>query len=150
VCFRANFTFQFYVENTTNIISLSFIWIIQNIDFIPDDIKQLYKTVWEISMKTLINYSMERGLFIDMTQSLNLFIANPTIKKLTNMHFFAWKKFLKTGIYYLRSKSLATTTKFSIDPNLEKKKKTTKKSPTKEEILVCSIENKDDCLLCSS
>lgn len=124
---------------------------IQNIDFIPDDIKHLYKTVWEMSMKNIINLSMERAIFIDMTTSMNLFMANPTIKKLTNMHFYAWKKFLKTGIYYLRSKSLATTTKFSIDPNLEKKKKTTKKiTPSNEEILACSIENKDECMLCSS
>jgi ribonucleoside-diphosphate reductase alpha chain len=131
---------------------------IQNIEVIPDDIKSLYKNVWEISMKNIIDQSAERGPFICMTQSLNLFMASPTIKKLTSMHFYGWKRHLKTGIYYLRSKPQASAGKFSIDANLEKKtkenkkgkKSSEKKEPTKEEILACSIENREACDLCSS
>lgn len=129
---------------------------IQNIDIIPDDIKELYKTVWEITMKNFIEQSAGRGPFIDMTQSLNLFMASPTIKKLTSMHFYAWKQGLKTGIYYLRSKASAGASKFTIDPNMEKRikdKKKKGKSLTKKEeeaVLMCSIENKDECMMCTS
>jgi ribonucleoside-diphosphate reductase alpha chain len=125
---------------------------IQNIDSIPDDIKALYKTVWEMSMKNLIDLSAERSPFICMTQSLNLFMSSPTIKKLSSMHFYGWKQGLKTGIYYLRSKSQASAGKFSIDANLEKKVKGKgkKAEPTQEEILACSIENREACDLCSS
>jgi len=129
---------------------------IQNIENIPDNIKELYKTVWEIKMKDFIDQSVERGPFIDMTQSLNLFMASPTIKKLTSMHFYAWKQGLKTGIYYLRSKASSGASKFTIDPNMEKKikeKQKKGKSLTKQEeeaILMCSIENKEACMMCTS
>jgi ribonucleoside-diphosphate reductase alpha chain len=129
---------------------------VQNIDIIPDDIKALYKTVWEITMKNFIDQSAQRGPFIDMTQSLNLFMASPTIKKLTSMHFYAWKQGLKTGIYYLRSKASSSASKFTIDPNMEKKikeKQKKGKSLTKKEeevVLMCSIENKEDCMMCTS
>lgn len=78
---------------------------IQNIPGVPDHFKSVYKTVWEISQKSLINQASDRGLFIDQSQSLNLFVESPTHSKLTSMHFYAWNKGLKTGIYYLRSKS---------------------------------------------
>jgi ribonucleoside-diphosphate reductase alpha chain len=129
---------------------------IQNIDIIPDDIKELYKTIWEISMKNFIEQSAERAPFIDMTQSLNLFMAAPTIKKLTSMHFYAWKKGLKTGMYYLRSKPSASASKFTIDPEMEKKikeKQKKGKSLTKKEkeaVLACSLENPESCTMCSS
>jgi ribonucleoside-diphosphate reductase alpha chain len=129
---------------------------VQNIDIIPDDIKALYKTVWEITMKNFIEQSAQRGPFIDMTQSLNLFMASPTIKKLTSMHFYAWKQGLKTGIYYLRSKASSSASKFTIDPNMEKKikeKQKKGKSLTKKEeeaVLMCSIENKEACMMCTS
>jgi ribonucleoside-diphosphate reductase alpha chain len=125
---------------------------IQSIDSIPDDIKALYKTVWEMSMKNLIDLSAERSPFICMTQSLNLFMSAPTIKKLTSMHFYGWKRGLKTGIYYLRSKAQASAAKFSIDANLEKKVKAKDKQTevTAEEILACSLENREACDLCSS
>lgn len=125
---------------------------IQSIDSIPDDIKTLYKTVWEMSMKNLIDLSAERSPFICMTQSLNLFMSSPTIKKLSSMHFYGWKQGLKTGIYYLRSKSQASAGKFSIDANLEKKVKGKGKKvePTQEEVLACSLENREACELCSS
>jgi ribonucleoside-diphosphate reductase alpha chain len=122
---------------------------VQNIPEIPDDIKALYKTVWELSQKALIELSADRAPFIDHTQSLNLFLANPTLKKLTSMHFYAWKKGLKTGIYYLRSKASYSASKFSIDAELEKKVKENKELTIEEQTLLCSLENKDACLMCS-
>lgn len=94
---------------------------IQHIDFIPADIKELYKTVWELSMKDIIDMSRERGYFIDQSQSLNLFMEGATFAKLTSMHFYAWKSGLKTGMYYLRTKSAVDAIKFTL--NNEKKDK---------------------------
>ena len=129
---------------------------IQNIDIIPDDIKQLYKTVWEISMKSVIEQCHDRGVFIDQMQSMNLFMANPNYKRLTSMHFYAWRSHLKTGMYYLRSKASASAGKFSIDPELEKRireKQERGEQLEQEEqaaVLSCSLENKEDCMMCSS
>jgi len=88
---------------------------IQNIDEIPEDIKELYKTVWELSMKDIIDMSRQRGYFIDQSQSLNLFLEGATMAKLTSMHFYAWKSGLKTGMYYLRTKSAVDAIKFTLD-----------------------------------
>ena len=88
---------------------------IQNIDIIPQDIKELYKTVWELSMKDIIDMSRHRGYFIDQSQSLNLFMEGATMAKLTSMHFYAWKSGLKTGMYYLRTKSAVDAIKFTLD-----------------------------------
>ena len=92
---------------------------IQDIDIIPQDIKELYRTVWELSMKDIIDMSRHRGYFIDQSQSLNLFMEGATMAKLTSMHFYAWKSGLKTGMYYLRTKSAVDAIKFTLD----KKKK---------------------------
>lgn len=89
---------------------------VQNITDIPEDIKELFKTVWEISQKTLIDMARDRGCFIDQSQSLNLFMESPTIPKLSSMHMYAWKSGLKTGIYYLRSKAKARPIQFSLNP----------------------------------
>ena len=88
---------------------------IQNINGIPDNIKELYKTVWEMSMKDIIDMSRHRGYFIDQSQSLNLFMEGATMAKLTSMHFYAWKSGLKTGMYYLRTKSAVDAIKFTLD-----------------------------------
>jgi len=88
---------------------------IQNIKGIPEDIKELYKTVWEMSMKDIIDMSRQRGYFIDQSQSLNLFMEGATMAKLTSMHFYAWKSGLKTGMYYLRTKSAVDAIKFTLD-----------------------------------
>ncbi|MEN8789349.1 MAG: ribonucleoside-diphosphate reductase subunit alpha [Flavobacteriaceae bacterium] len=93
---------------------------IQHIDIIPDEIKQLYKTVWELSMKDIIDMSRQRGYFIDQSQSLNLFMENANYAKLTSMHFYAWKSGLKTGMYYLRTKAAVDAIKFTLD-NTKKK-----------------------------
>ncbi|MEC3905921.1 ribonucleoside-diphosphate reductase subunit alpha [Tamlana sp. 2201CG12-4] len=87
---------------------------IQHIDIIPQDIKDLYKTVWELSMKDIIDMSRQRGYFIDQSQSLNLFMEGATMAKLTSMHFYAWKSGLKTGMYYLRTKSAVDAIKFTL------------------------------------
>src|SRR6056300_22005 len=89
---------------------------IQNIMDIPDDIKQLYKTVWEISQKCIIDMAADRGRFIDLSQSMNLFMESPTLSKLSSMHMYAWKAGLKTGMYYLRSKAKARPIQFSLEP----------------------------------
>ncbi len=90
---------------------------IQNIVDIPDDIKNLYKTVWEISQKCIIDMAADRGRFIDQSQSMNLFMESPTMSKLSSMHMYAWKQGLKTGMYYLRSKAKARPIQFSLEPD---------------------------------
>ena len=89
---------------------------VQNIVDIPDDIKNLYKTVWEISQKCIIDMAADRGQFIDQSQSMNLFMESPTMSKLSSMHMYAWKAGLKTGMYYLRSKAKARPIQFSLEP----------------------------------
>jgi ribonucleoside-diphosphate reductase alpha chain len=140
---------------------------IQTIEGIPDNIKLLYKTVWELSMKDIIDMSADRGAFIDQSQSLNLFVESPNMGKLTSMHFYAWKKGLKTGMYYLRTKAASSAIKFTVkkkeektpekevfseisDKKLEKASSEPVKSFTEEEILACSIDNPDDCEACGS
>lgn len=93
---------------------------IQHIDIIPQDIKELYKTVWELSMKDIIDMSRQRGYFIDQSQSLNLFMENANYSKLTSMHFYAWKSGLKTGMYYLRTKAAVDAIKFTLDNTANK------------------------------
>ncbi|MDX1314796.1 MAG: ribonucleoside-diphosphate reductase subunit alpha, partial [Eudoraea sp.] len=93
---------------------------IQHIDIIPEDIRELYKTVWELKMKDIIDMSRQRGYFIDQSQSLNLFMENANFAKLTSMHFYAWKSGLKTGMYYLRTKAAVDAIKFTLD-NTKKK-----------------------------
>ena len=102
---------------------------IQHIDGIPEEIKELYKTVWELSMKDIIDMSRQRGYFIDQSQSLNLFMENANYSKLTSMHFYAWKSGLKTGMYYLRTKAAVDAIKFTLD-------NTKKKEPVAEEAVV--------------
>jgi len=89
---------------------------IQNIVDIPDEIKNLYRTVWEIKMKDVIDMAAQRGRFIDQSQSMNLCMESPTLSKLSSMHMYAWKQGLKTGMYYLRSKAKARPIQFSLEP----------------------------------
>tara|TARA_B100000795_G_C22803239_1_gene443132 strand:- start:1393 stop:4965 length:3573 start_codon:yes stop_codon:yes gene_type:complete len=112
---------------------------IQQINEIPDDIKKIYKTVWEMSQKVLIDMSADRGAFICQSQSLNLFLAKPDFSKLSSMHFYSWKKGLKTGIYYLRTRPVAKAQQVTIDPNMK----------TPEPIQACKL-NDPDCLACGS
>ncbi|XP_064607569.1 ribonucleoside-diphosphate reductase large subunit-like [Liolophura sinensis] len=129
---------------------------VQNIDEVPDNIKKLYKTVWEISQKTVINMAADRGAYIDQSQSLNIHIAEPNYGKLTSMHFYAWKKGLKTGMYYLRTKAAASAIQFTVDKSKLKKPAATTTPTTAEKseenmaAMVCSLQNKDECLMCGS
>lgn len=118
---------------------------IQQIDEIPTHLKAVYKTVWEISQKTIIDMSADRGAFICQSQSLNLFMKQPNIAKLSSMHFYAWSKGLKTGMYYLRSSSATNAIKFSIDAEKVKKRK----QQQKELELSCSLNENETCEVCS-
>ncbi|HRN98528.1 MAG TPA: ribonucleoside-diphosphate reductase subunit alpha, partial [Flavobacterium sp.] len=111
---------------------------IQNIDGIPQDLKELYKTVWEMSMKDIIDMSRHRGYFIDQSQSLNLFMQDATYAKLTSMHFYAWKSGLKTGMYYLRTKSAVDAIKFTL--NNEKKQEPVAAPVIKQEVAAPAVE----------
>lgn len=88
---------------------------VQDLD-IPDDLKKIYKTAYELSMKTLIDLAADRGIYVDQSMSLNMFVAAPTFRKLSSMHFYAWSKGLKTGMYYLRSKPASGAKKITVDP----------------------------------
>ncbi len=126
---------------------------IQGIPAVPDDIKARYKTVWEIKQKTLIDMAADRGAFICQSQSLNLFVQDPTIAKLSSMHFYAWKKGLKTGIYYLRTKSAVQAIKFTVDPALLKGGTVTLQPAGVDPSLVkaqATATTTAECLLCSS
>ncbi|MFZ6023885.1 MAG: ribonucleoside-diphosphate reductase subunit alpha [Bacteroidota bacterium] len=92
---------------------------IQHIEEIPSDVKELYKTVWEIKQRAIIDMAADRGAYICQSQSLNLFIDNPTISKLTSMHFYGWKKGLKTGMYYLRTQAATQAVQFTVDKQKE-------------------------------
>jgi ribonucleoside-diphosphate reductase alpha chain len=130
---------------------------IQNIPEIPQEIKDLYKTVWEISQKAIIEMSADRGAFICQSQRLNIHLTDANFGKMTSMHFYAWKKGLKTGMYYLRTKAATDAIKFTVS-------KEEKKEPQKEALnqvnetqasynqqaIQCSLDNPDDCEMCGS
>jgi len=115
---------------------------VQHIERIPDQIRELYKTVWELSQKTVIDLAADRGAYICQSQSMNLFIPDVTLGKLNSAHFYGWKKGLKTGMYYLRTQSKATALK-GLGVDLSQKDKT-------DEQIACSIDNPDDCEACGS
>ena len=138
---------------------------IQNIDGIPDDIKALYKTVWELSQKVIIDMAADRGAYICQSQSMNLFIESPNFGKLTSMHFYAWEKGLKTGMYYLRSKAAADPIKFTL--TAKKKEAVMANGETvmngngngaangmvmeeAQEQIACSLDDPDGCEACGS
>lgn len=131
---------------------------IQNIDEIPQNIKDLYKTVWEISQKKVIDMSADRGAYICQSQSLNIHMQDPNFGKLTSMHFHAWRSGLKTGMYYLRTKAAKDATKFTIStemvkPKLQPKAKVDDGMTDQERELAamqCSLDNPDDCVMCGS
>ena len=121
---------------------------IQNIDEIPQDIKDLYKTAWEISQKVIIDQAADRGAYICQSQSLNLFMENANFAKLTSMHFYGWKAGLKTGMYYLRTKAAADAIKFTLDKNAA----AAPVAKTEEERMAeiaCSLDDPDSCEMCS-
>ncbi len=115
---------------------------VANIDCIPDRLKELYKTVWELKMKDIIDMAADRGKFIDQSQSLNLFVADPKPDRLTAMHFYAWQKGLKTGMYYLRTKPAVNAIQYTVEGNQQAGSQT----------FACQIpsDGEDVCLSCSA
>jgi ribonucleoside-diphosphate reductase alpha chain len=105
---------------------------------IPADIQNIYKTVWEVKQKTLIDMAADRGPYICQSQSLNLFMADPDYRKLTSMHFYAWRKGLKTGIYYLRTRAAASAQKFTVEPVAKIGDNSTTEPIAEEGCLMCS------------
>ena len=118
---------------------------IQGIKEIPDDIKLLYRTVWEVSQKSIIDMAADRGAYICQSQSMNIHMQDANFGKLTSMHFHAWKKGLKTGLYYLRTKAAADAIKFTIV-----KDEKSQAMEDKQAEVQCSIDNQDDCEMCGS
>lgn len=129
---------------------------VQDIDEIPDNLKELYKTAWEISQKTIIEMSADRGAYIDQSQSLNIFMENANFAKLTSMHFYGWKAGLKTGMYYLRTKAARDAIKFTLDksqtsePTAQAKAAAAATEEQRQAEIACSIDNPDDCEMCGS
>ena len=121
---------------------------IQNINEIPEKIKLLYRTVWEVSQKSIIEMAADRGAYICQSQSMNIHMQDANFGKLTSMHFHAWKLGLKTGLYYLRTKAAADAIKFTIVK--EEKENPKEKKIEDQEAIQCSIDNQDDCEMCGS
>ena len=129
---------------------------VQNIDEIPAELKEIYKTVWEIKQRNIIDMAAGRGAFICQSQSLNLFMDKPSVSKLTSMHFYGWRKGLKTGMYYLRSKAATQAVQFtvekqggkSVEPLIDKSQENILESDTFPEGTSCSME--DGCISCGS
>jgi ribonucleoside-diphosphate reductase alpha chain len=120
---------------------------VQNINEIPTQLKDLYKTAWEISQKTILEFAADRGAYICQSQSLNIFMENASFGKLTSMHFHGWKQGLKTGMYYLRTKAATDAIKFTVDKNFSKEpeNKTNESKVAKE---VCSTDSSENCETC--
>jgi ribonucleoside-diphosphate reductase alpha chain len=123
---------------------------IQNIDIVPQRLKDLYKTAWEISQKAIIDLAADRGAYICQSQSLNIFMENANFGKLTSMHFYGWEKGLKTGMYYLRTKAATDAIKFTVDKIATEEPSEKAIKEAEAEALACSIENGDDCEACGS
>ena len=114
---------------------------VQNIEGFPEDLKEVYKTVWETSQKTVIDMAADRAPFIDQTQSMNLWLATPTFGKVNSMHMYAWKKGLKTGMYYLRSRSAVDAVKVTVSSEKKAKESFVKEAQSNEP---------EDCVTCSA
>ncbi|GJM31338.1 MAG: ribonucleoside-diphosphate reductase [Saprospiraceae bacterium] len=133
---------------------------VKNIEGIPSELKELYKTTWEISQKAIIDQAADRGAFICQSQSMNLFVENPNYGKLSSMHFYAWQKGLKTGMYYLRSKAAVDPIKFTVNQDVRVKKMANKVAAEGPPITLVSTDNDiqgqvcnlddPDCLMCGS
>jgi ribonucleoside-diphosphate reductase alpha subunit len=120
---------------------------VQNIPEISAELKEIYKTVWEIKQRNVIDMAADRGVFICQSQSLNLFVEQPNFAKLSSMHFYTWKKGLKTGMYYLRTKAASDAVKFTIDSDMMKQTTLVK---TQAEQISCSLDNPEACESCSA
>jgi ribonucleoside-diphosphate reductase alpha chain len=120
---------------------------VQNVDRLPDDLKEIYRTAWETPMKSLIEMASDRGAFIDQSQSLNLFMESPTIGKLSSMYMYAWKQGIKTT-YYLRSRPATRINQTTVGASPDTPPEEKVKSFTDAEALACSLENPEHCEAC--
>lgn len=120
---------------------------IQNISEIPQNLKDLYKTAWEISQKAIIDLASDRGAYICQSQSLNIFMENANFGKLTSMHFYGWEKGLKTGMYYLRTKAATDAIKFTVDKSMVYDSAT--ETVDQQNAIACSLEDPENCEMCS-
>ena len=116
---------------------------VQQVAGIPDDIKALYRTVWEIKQKDLVDMAAARSIYIDQSQSLNLFLSSPTKSQLTSMHFYAWKKGLKTGQYYLRTRPAVDAIQFTVDQAAVAAAEASSKK-------AAAAEEEEECIACGS
>lgn len=124
---------------------------IQSFDEIPQSIRDLYKDAYELSMKTIIDMAADRAIFIDQSQSMNLFMTNASVSKITSMHFYGWKSGLKTGMYYLRTKAAVDAIKFTVDKSsLENKLNGESIDPDEFKQMIEQSKNGEDCLMCGS
>jgi ribonucleoside-diphosphate reductase alpha subunit len=121
---------------------------VQNINEVPQRLKDLYKTAWEISQKAIIDQAADRGAYICQSQSLNIFMENANFGKLTSMHFYGWEKGLKTGMYYLRTKAATDAIKFTVEKTVVEEP-TAKSLEESAEAIACSLDNPDSCEMCS-
>jgi ribonucleoside-diphosphate reductase alpha subunit len=119
---------------------------VQGLDGIPETLKSIYRTIWEIPQKSILDMAADRGAYIDQSQSLNIFMENPSVAKLSSMHFYGFKKGLKTGQYYLRTRSKSRPQQVTITPTALSLSPAV---PTEEEVLACSLANPEGCLMCS-
>jgi ribonucleoside-diphosphate reductase alpha subunit len=124
---------------------------IQEIKEIPENIREIYKTAWEIKQKSILEMAADRGAFICQSQSLNVFIKEPNFGKLTSMHFYAWKLGLKTGMYYMRTQAAASAIKFTTDTNVLQEVQQGKEMTYEQKLkdMACSLDNPDACESCS-
>ncbi|KAL0378409.1 UNVERIFIED_CONTAM: Ribonucleoside-diphosphate reductase large subunit [Sesamum radiatum] len=125
---------------------------VQKIPEVPEELKIIYKTVWEIKQRILVDMAVDRGCYIDQSQSLNIHMDQPNFGKLTSLHFHAWSRGLKTGMYYLRSRAAADAIKFTVDTSMikDKPKVVADDDNSKMAQMVCSLSNRDECLACGS
>ena len=122
---------------------------VQNISSIPQDLKDVFKTTWEIKQKVILDMAADRGAYIDQSQSLNVHMESPSFSKLSSMHFYAWKKGLKTGMYYLRSRAATSAIKFTLDKGIASQQPQSDQLSIDEQAAACSLENGADCEMCS-
>ena len=123
---------------------------IQHIETIPAEVREIYKTTWEIKQRIVLDMAADRGAFIDQSQSLNLHVIDANFAKLTSIHFHAWKRGLKTGMYYLRTKAASSAIKFTVDADKVKQSKEAPKPQVSEEEEMMLLDDEDDCIACGS
>jgi ribonucleotide reductase alpha subunit len=113
---------------------------VQQLEGVPENLKAIYRTVWEIPQKSIIDMAADRGAYIDQSQSLNIFMENPSLAKLSSMHLYGWKKGLKTGSYYIRTRAKARAQQVTVP---------VAPRPTEEQVAACSLANPESCEMCS-